>query len=330
MSRRLKVVRRPARPHQSRRQPQERGQAADRDAEGGRFARLEVRGVSRAGAHHLLPALVDGRPGRGRQVLRGADAEPRDAAAVRAGALQGHRLLPGLCRAHGRGGRARTASTPRSWSGRTAGSSASTARSICRAMPSTGRTAPYQHLEKKYFEVGNLGFNVWKMFKDDFIVGQCICNDRRWPETFRVMGLKGAEMVVLGYNTPTDNVYAPQGAAVPARVPPQSLDPGRRLPERHLGRGDGQGGQGRRLRPARRLGDRGADRRDRRQGDDRGGRGHLLRLRPGAGRIHPQHHLQLRQAPPARALQADHRTDRREGRAARTEELSTCNTPSPT
>ena len=68
---------------------------------------------------------------------------------------------------------------------------------------------PYQHLEKKYFEVGDLGFNVWRMFKDDVIVGQCICNDRRWPETFRVMGLKGAEMVVLGYNTPSDNVYAP-------------------------------------------------------------------------------------------------------------------------
>jgi predicted amidohydrolase len=68
---------------------------------------------------------------------------------------------------------------------------------------------PYQHLEKKYFEVGNLGFNVWKMFKDDVRIGQCICNDRRWPETFRVMSLKGAEMVVLGYNTPSDNVYAP-------------------------------------------------------------------------------------------------------------------------
>jgi predicted amidohydrolase len=47
------------------------------------------------------------------------------------------------------------------------------------------------------------------MFKEEVIVGQCICNDRRWPETFRVMGLKGAEMVVLGYNTPSDNVYAP-------------------------------------------------------------------------------------------------------------------------
>ena len=68
---------------------------------------------------------------------------------------------------------------------------------------------PYQHLEKKYFEVGDLGFNVWKMFKNDVRIGQCICNDRRWPETFRVMSLKGAEMVVLGYNTPSDNVYAP-------------------------------------------------------------------------------------------------------------------------
>ncbi len=68
---------------------------------------------------------------------------------------------------------------------------------------------PYQHLEKKYFEVGDLGFNVWKMFKDEVRIGQCICNDRRWPETFRVMSLKGAEMVVLGYNTPSDNVYAP-------------------------------------------------------------------------------------------------------------------------
>lgn len=67
---------------------------------------------------------------------------------------------------------------------------------------------PFQHLEKRYFEVGNLGFPVFKAFGGN--MGMCICNDRRWPETFRVMGLKGAEMVVLGYNTPTDNVYAPK------------------------------------------------------------------------------------------------------------------------
>jgi predicted amidohydrolase len=70
--------------------------------------------------------------------------------------------------------------------------------------------APFQHLEKRYFDVGDLGFNVWRLFDENVLVGQCICNDRRWPETFRVMGLKGAEMVVLGYNTPTENIYHPQ------------------------------------------------------------------------------------------------------------------------
>jgi predicted amidohydrolase len=61
----------------------------------------------------------------------------------------------------------------------------------------------FQHLEKRYFEVGNLGFPVWHALGG--IMGMCICNDRRWPETFRVMGLQGVEMVVLGYNTPTIN-----------------------------------------------------------------------------------------------------------------------------
>lgn len=36
-------------------------------------------------------------------------------------------------------------------------------------------------------------------------MGMCICNDRRWPETFRVMGLQGVELVMIGYNTPTLN-----------------------------------------------------------------------------------------------------------------------------
>src|SRR5437764_10000005 len=91
-----KSIRCPARAYQPRRQPRQRGEAHGRDAEGGRFARLEVRGVSRTRAHHLLSALLDGRPERGRQVLRIADAEPGDDAAVRAGAAEGHRLLPGL------------------------------------------------------------------------------------------------------------------------------------------------------------------------------------------------------------------------------------------
>ncbi len=57
-----------------------------------------------------------------------------------------------------------------------------------------------QHLEKRFFDVGNLGFPVWRAFGG--VLGMCICNDRRWPETYRVMGLQGVEMVLVGYNTP--------------------------------------------------------------------------------------------------------------------------------
>jgi N-carbamoyl-D-amino-acid hydrolase len=65
--------------------------------------------------------------------------------------------------------------------------------------------APFQHLEKRYFDVGNEGFRVWRVY--DSVVGMCICNDRRWPETYRVMGLHGVEIVALGYNTPTLNIH---------------------------------------------------------------------------------------------------------------------------
>ena len=60
---------------------------------------------------------------------------------------------------------------------------------------------PFQHLEKAYFEPGDLGFPVFDTM--DAKIGMCICNDRRWPETYRVMGLQGAELILLGYNTPT-------------------------------------------------------------------------------------------------------------------------------
>jgi N-carbamoyl-D-amino-acid hydrolase len=61
----------------------------------------------------------------------------------------------------------------------------------------------HQHLEKRYFEPGDLGFPVWRSMGGIF--GMCICNDRRWPETYRVMGLQGVELVALGYNTPSTN-----------------------------------------------------------------------------------------------------------------------------
>lgn len=71
---------------------------------------------------------------------------------------------------------------------------------------------PFQHLEKRYFEVGDLGFRVWRAFGG--VMGMCICNDRRWPETYRVMGLQDVEMIVLGYNTPVHNPPAPEHDAL--------------------------------------------------------------------------------------------------------------------
>jgi len=72
--------------------------------------------------------------------------------------------------------------------------------------------AAFQHLEKKYFEVGNLGFRVWRFM--DMIAGMLICNDRRWPEAFRVLALQGAEVVSLGFNTPSENLHYPEPPAL--------------------------------------------------------------------------------------------------------------------
>jgi predicted amidohydrolase len=68
--------------------------------------------------------------------------------------------------------------------------------------------APFQHLEKKFFEVGNSGFPVVETMGAK--LGMCICNDRRWPETWRAMSLQGAELGVLGYNTPSLNIHWPE------------------------------------------------------------------------------------------------------------------------
>ncbi|MBU0726628.1 MAG: N-carbamoyl-D-amino-acid hydrolase [Alphaproteobacteria bacterium] len=65
---------------------------------------------------------------------------------------------------------------------------------------------PWQHLEKRYFEPGDLGYPVWRSM--GAIHGMAICNDRRWPEMYRSMGLQGVEIISLGYNTPDENTAA--------------------------------------------------------------------------------------------------------------------------
>jgi len=86
-------------------------------------------------------------------------------------------------------------------------------------------TAPgaFQQLEKRYFRPGDLGFPAFRapglvegavrkgdqsvadpkesVGKGDPIIGMLICNDRRWPEAWRVYGLQGVEIVCCGYNT---------------------------------------------------------------------------------------------------------------------------------
>ena len=74
---------------------------------------------------------------------------------------------------------------------------------------------PFQHLERRYFKEGPEGFGVWEAF--DGIIGMALCNDRRWPETYRVMALQGVEMILIGYNTPMH--YAPD----PSQNPLQSF-----------------------------------------------------------------------------------------------------------
>jgi predicted amidohydrolase len=76
-------------------------------------------------------------------------------------------------------------------------------------------------LEKRYFAPGNLGYPAFRApgliadalkksnvndgdntaGKGDPIFGMLICNDRRWPEAWRMYSLKGAELIMFGFNT---------------------------------------------------------------------------------------------------------------------------------
>ena len=69
--------------------------------------------------------------------------------------------------------------------------------------------ASYQQLEKRYFTNGDLGFKAFRA-PDDLggaVMGTLICNDRRWPEAWRVLGLQGVELVCCGYNSAAYDPY---------------------------------------------------------------------------------------------------------------------------
>ena len=95
--------------------------------------------------------------------------------------------------------------TSRRSSNVTARSSPRTGRCTSPATRSTSPTARSSIAERYYFEPSPEGFGVWEAFGGR--VGMMICNDRRWPESYREMGMQGVELILCGYNTPLH--YAP-------------------------------------------------------------------------------------------------------------------------
>ncbi len=79
------------------------------------------------------------------------------------------------------------------------------------------------------------------------------CNDRRWPEAWRVVGLQGVELVCSATTPPPTTPTAATPRIGAAHLPFQTGRPGQRLHERDLGRGGRQGRRRGRLRPDRRL-----------------------------------------------------------------------------
>jgi len=61
----------------------------------------------------------------------------------------------------------------------------------------------WHNFEKRYFEVGDRAWPVWRTMGVN--MGMMICNDRRWPEAYRVMGLQTVELIALGYNSSIAN-----------------------------------------------------------------------------------------------------------------------------
>jgi predicted amidohydrolase len=68
----------------------------------------------------------------------------------------------------------------------------------------------YQQLEKRYFAYGDLGFPAFRgpSAWNSPVLGMLVCNDRRWPEAWRVLGLQAIELVMVGYNSAA---YDPNG-----------------------------------------------------------------------------------------------------------------------
>ncbi len=173
----------------------------------------------------------------------------------------------------------------------------------------------FQHLEKRYFEPGDLGFPVWRTMGG--ILGMCICNDRRWPETYRVLGLQGVELIVLGYNTPSVNSQkadeGPQKRLFHHRLTLQAGAYQNSTWVVAVAKSGAEDGYPDDCRQRHRQ----SGRRDRRRGRDRGRRADRGRLRSRRHHFRQGDDLRLQAPPPDRALRPHHQSDRRHPAAAR-------------
>ena len=78
-----------------------------------------------------------------------------------------------------------------------------------------GRPSPdgfAQVYEVRYFETGDTGYRVFETARAK--VGIAICQDRRYPESYRCLGLQGADIVLIGYNTPLSPLALDQNELV--------------------------------------------------------------------------------------------------------------------
>ena len=201
--------------------------------------------------------------GRGRPLLRDRDAGRRDQAAVRRGGPARRRLLPRLRRAD-----AADDGRVHRYNAQVLverdGSIVATYRKV--HIPGHEHhepDRPFQHARALLLRAGPDEFGVWPAFGAR--VGMMICNDRRWPESYRVMGLQGVELILCGYNTPIHYVPDPSQDILQGFHNALVMQSGR-LPERHVGgrRRQGRRRGGRRL--ARPVHDRGPVGPDRRPG----------------------------------------------------------------
>ncbi len=66
-------------------------------------------------------------------------------------------------------------------------------------IPILKENSTFNNLEERYFKPGNLGFPVFKI--NGIKIGIQICFDRHFPEGFRILGLKGTQVVFVPTNS---------------------------------------------------------------------------------------------------------------------------------